>query len=246
MGAERLRFEAAAQPGPRQRQATVHAVHNLPAQPTVFIGRERELNEVAERLTTTRLLTITGSGGCGKTRLALEVASRLVDRYPDGVWLVELASLAEPGLVPQAIATVLNVREQVGQALLATLLNALHAKHLLLILDNCEHLIEACAQAIDATLRACPAIHVLATSREPVRIAGEVMWRVPSLAVPNPTDLPDCDQMATLEAVRLFVDRVQAAQPEFVLTEQNVHAVAQICWRLAGIPLALELAAGLR
>jgi predicted ATPase len=243
VGAERLRFESAGHPAPRLRQLAAHAGHNLPAQPTTFIGRERELNDVAERLTTTRLFTLTGSGGCGKSRLALEVASRLLNRYPDGVWLVELASLAEPVLVPQAIARVLSVPEQAGQTMLATLLNALSGKHLLLILDNCEHLIGACAHTIDAILRACPAIQVLATSREPVRIAGESMWRVPSLAVPNPDRLPACDQIATLGAVGLFVDRVQAAQPAFSLTEQNVAAVAQICWRLGGIPLALELAA---
>jgi non-specific serine/threonine protein kinase len=223
------------------RSPTVH--HNLPVQLTSFVGRERELIELRMRLGTARLLTLIGTGGCGKTRLALQVAASAVDAYPDGVWLVELAGLAEPSLVDQAVATVTAVREAAGQPIRATLLVALRARRLLLVLDNCEHLIDACATLADAILRACPDVQILATSREPLGIDGEVAWRVPSLAVASAEGALSHDDLVASEAVHLFADRAMAAQSSFVLSERNAPAVAQICRRLDGIPLAIELGA---
>jgi len=245
------------QPGPRRRQdvsttadASRHGGgskpatrRNLPVQLTSFVGREDALIELRERMRTTRLLTLTGTGGCGKTRLALQVASSTIDEYPDGVWLVELAGLSEVELVDQSVATVVAVREVAGQAIRATLLAALRSRNLLLVLDNCEHLIEACANVTDAILRACPNVRILATSREPLGIAGEVAWRVPSLTLASLERMASPGQLTAGEAVRLFVDRAMAALPSFELTERNAAAVAQTCRRLDGIPLAIELAA---
>jgi predicted ATPase/class 3 adenylate cyclase/Tfp pilus assembly protein PilF len=216
--------------------------HNLPMQLTSFIGREKELVDLGRALTT-RLLTLTGTGGAGKTRLALQLAADQLDRFPEGVWVVELASLTDPALVTQAVALVVGVREEPGQPLLTTLLAALRGRQLLLLLDNCEHLLEACAQLTDAVLRGCPWVQILATSREALGIAGEVARRVPSLAVPPADRLPPIEQLNQYAAVRLFVERALAVQPAFVVTNQNAPAVAQLCWRLDGIPLALELAA---
>jgi predicted ATPase/class 3 adenylate cyclase len=220
--------------------------NNLPLQVTSFIGREKELAEVKRLLETTRLLTLTGAGGVGKTRLALHAAAEALPRFTEGVWLAELAALADPALVPQAVATAVGIREEPGRSLLATLSEALRPKHLLLVLDNCEHLVEACARLADSLLRTCPQLQVLATSREPLGIAGEAPWRVPSLGLLDAQDgrpLPPTPQVAQVEAVRLFVERAVSAQPGFALTDQNARAVAQICQRLDGIPLALELAA---
>ena len=217
--------------------------HNLPVQLTSFVGRERALTDLRDRLRSTHLLTLTGTGGCGKTRLALQVAAAAVDDYVDGVWLVELAGMVEPALVDQSVATVAAVREIAGQPLLTTVLTALRARHLLLVLDNCEHLIEACARLTDAILRACPNVRILATSREPLGIDGEVAWRVPSLTVAPAEHPPHPGDLLTGEAVRLFVDRAVAAEPSFQFSEQNAAAVVRICRRLDGIPLAIELAA---
>jgi predicted ATPase/class 3 adenylate cyclase len=216
---------------------------NLPLQVTSFVGREREIGEVRQRLATTRLLTLTGSGGCGKTRLALQVAADLLDAYPDGVWLVELAPLAEPALVPDAVAAALGVREAPGEAIQATLLAFLRTRRLLLLLDNCEHLIDACAHLATALLRTCPEVRILATSRQALGIAGEVGWRVPSLAVPPVEQQTDLAVLAQSEAIRLFVERAGAVQPAFALAAHNAPSAAQICRRLDGIPLAIELAA---
>ena len=191
----------------------------------------------------TRLLTLTGSGGCGKTRLALAVASELVEGFEDGVWMVELASLADPSLVPQAVASTLGVREQPGRSLTETLSDYLRSKKLLLVLDNCEHLIEACAELAEALLRSCPELRILATSREALGIAGEIAWPVPSLSLPDLRRLPDVESLSRYESARLFVERAAAVKPTFTLTEQNAPAVAQVCYRLDGIPLAIELAA---
>src|SRR5579883_1643794 len=217
--------------------------NNLPLQATSFVGRERELARVHQLLDTSRLLTLTGAGGSGKTRLSIEVASGLLDRFPDGVWCVELAALAQPELVPQTVATAMGLREEPGQPILNTLLSALGTKHVLVVLDNCEHLIDVCARLADSILRSCPNVSLLATSREPLAVPGETTWRVPPLGVADPTHLPPIDQLTQFEAVRLFIDRAQAARPEFTVTEQNAPAVAEICYRLDGIPLALELAA---
>jgi predicted ATPase/DNA-binding CsgD family transcriptional regulator len=217
--------------------------HNLPLQLTSFVGREQEMTEVTRLLTTTRLLTLTGTGGCGKTRLALQVAAELGDAYPDGVWLVELAPLADPDLVPQTVATVLGVREQPGQPMLTTLVAALKAKQIVVMLDNCEHLLDASAYLAEALLRGCPGVRVLATSRELLGVAGEIAWRVPSLPVPDTAHLPSFDVVGRYEAVQLFVERATAVQTTFAVTAHNAAALAQVCRRLDGIPLAIELAA---
>jgi len=217
--------------------------HNLPAQVTRFIGREREMGEVKVLLATTRLLTLTGSGGCGKTRLALQVVAEVLEEYLDGVWLVELAALADPNLVPQTVAAALGVREEPNRPLLATLADYLRPRSLLLLLDNCEHLLATCAQLADTLLRACPNLTVLASSREGLGIAGEQTYRVPSLSLPDPQRLPPPERLREIEAVQLFADRAGLAQPSFAVTAANAVPVAQVCERLDGIPLAIELAA---
>jgi non-specific serine/threonine protein kinase len=217
--------------------------HNLPLAVTSFIGREREVAEAKRLLAETRLLTLTGTGGCGKTKLALQVAIELAGTYPDGIWLVELASLADPELVPGAVAAALGVREGPGQPIRATVLSHLRSQRLLLVLDNCEHLIAACADLVAAVLRACAGVQFLATSREPLRIAGEVSWRVPSLALPAIDDPSNPTGLLTNEAVRLFLERARASQPGFALSDRDAEVVARICQRLDGIPLAIELAA---
>src|SRR5262245_32041588 len=226
--------------------------HNLPLQLTSFVGRERELAAVHGLLAGHRLVTLTGPGGTGKTRLAQQAAAEALvpaagrPGFADGVWLVELAALADPALVPQAVAAAVGVREDPGRPLLATLTDALRHRRLLLLLDNCEHLLDACARLADALLRACPHLTVLASSREALGLAGETIWRVPSLAVPAvPTGRPlsPPEALTRYAAVALFVDRAQAVQPSFRMTDRNAPAVAAICQRLDGIPLAIELAA---
>lgn len=217
--------------------------HNLPVQLSSFVGREREMAEVKHLLAKTRLLTLTGAGGCGKTRLALQVAAELLGDYPDGVWLVDLAPLTDPALVPQSVANVLDVREQPGHALTETLQHYLQTKSLLLILDSCEHLIAECAQLASALLSSSPSLRILVTSREALNIVGETTWRVPSLAVPDVQPLPVIEQLVFYEAVQLFVDRASLSQPTFTLSLQNARWVVQVCRQLDGIPLAIELAA---
>jgi len=212
---------------------------------TRFIGRRREQAAVTRLLATTRLLTLTGSGGCGKTRLALAVASvaapPLVER--GAVWLVELASLTDPALVPGAVAAALEVRETPGTALVESLVAALAPRAALLVLDNCEHLIAACAALVARLLAACPRLRVLATSREALRVPGEVTWRVPPLALPDADDAITPTRLMRSEAAQLFADRARARQPDFAVTPANAAAVAAICRQLDGMPLALELAA---
>jgi predicted ATPase/class 3 adenylate cyclase/uncharacterized protein HemY len=217
--------------------------HNLPLQVTSFVGREREMQEVKQLLATTRLLTLTGSGGTGKTRLSLQVAADLLEEKSDGVWLVELAPLTDPPLVPQAVASALAVREEAGQPLLETLVENLKTKQVLLILDNCEHLLSGCAALADRLLRSCPQVQILASSRERLGTAGETAYPLPSLQTPDPRRLPSVEDLTEFAAVRLFLDRTMAAAPSFRLTHQNAAAVAQVCRRLDGIPLAIELAA---
>lgn len=218
--------------------------NNLPAQVTSFIGRASEITAVKDLLSTARLVTLTGAGGCGKTRLALRVAHDLVESYADGVWLVELAPLSDPKLVPQAVAAVLDVPEQPGQPVLDTLVNYMRSKHLLLVLDNCEHVIEACARLADTLLRACPDLSILATSRESLGIVGESGWTVPSLSLPDVRQpLPSLADLSHSEAVQLFVARAGEIKSNFALNQLNSSAVSQICQRLDGIPLAIELAA---
>ncbi|MFL5805417.1 MAG: ATP-binding protein [Roseiflexaceae bacterium] len=217
--------------------------HNLPIALTSFIGRARERAEVQRLLAITRLLTLTGAGGCGKTRLALAVANELVADYPDGVWLVELGALADPTLVPQAVAAVLGVREELQRPLTSALIGVLQPRKLLLLLDNCEHLVEGCAQLATTLLGACPYLRILATSREALGVAGETTWLVPSLSLPQHQQLPRLVELMPSEAVELFVERAAAALPIFTLTPENAPDVVQVCQRLDGIPLAIELAA---
>src|SRR5215203_4159057 len=219
------------------------APNNLPLEISSFVGREKELAEVKRLLGETRLLTLTGSGGSGKTRLALAVASEHLEGFEDGVWMVELAPLSDPSLVTQAVASTLGVREQPDRSLTEMLSGYLGSKKLLLVLDNCEHLIEACAELAEALLRFCPGLCVLATSREALGITGEIAWPVPSLSLPDVRRLPDIESLHGYESARLFVERTAAVKPTFALTEQNASAVAQVCYRLDGVPLAIELAA---
>lgn len=217
--------------------------NNLPQQTTSFVGREKETAEIRSRIQTQRFVTLTGSGGVGKTRLSLQVAADMLDAFPDGVWFVELASLADPEYVPQTIASVLNVPEESGQTPTFTLLNALKNKHLLLVLDNCEHVLTACAQLVGRILQSCSGVRILASSREALGVAGEQTYRVPSLSLPGRKRSITIDTLTQYEAVRLFIDRAVLIRPDFTVTNLNAPAVASICTRLDGIPLALELAA---
>ena len=210
---------------------------------TSFIGREREIAEIIQVLPHTRLLTFTGSGGCGKTRLALQVAGSLVDSYVDGVWLVELAALSDSTLVHEAVASALGVPEQPGLLLRETLRRYFQTKLLLLVLDNCEHLLSATAELAQALLQTCPNLKILATSREALSIPGEATWRVPSLSLPDLSQLPDLEHLIQYEAIRLFVERAALSQPGFQITSSNAAVLAQLANRLDGIPLAIELAA---
>jgi predicted ATPase len=229
---------------PRVRFPKKRPPDNLPLQLSSFIGREREVAKV-ERLLVggTRLVTLCGPGGCGKTRLALAVAQDLLEGFEDGVWWVELASLSNPKLVARALASALGVREAPDRHLTEALVEHLKPRKTLVVLDNCEHLIEGCAALADTLLRACPELEILATSREPLRIAGEATGMVPSLSLPDPRRLPPPGELKRYEAVRLFVERAKAVDSGFELTERNAAAVARLCRKLEGIPLAIELAA---
>ncbi len=217
--------------------------HNLPIQLTSFVGRDREMQEIKALLRKTRLVTLTGTGGSGKTRLSLQVGADLVDDFADGIWLVELAPLAEVKLVPQAVATVLGLKEQTGRSVTETLTGHLKDREVLLLLDNCEHLVEASAQLCQALLAACPRLHILATSREALRVPGEQSYRVPSLATPDPSATATPVALTPFAAVQLFIDRAVAAQSTFQVNNSNAPAVASLCFHLDGIPLAIELAA---
>ena len=216
--------------------------NNLPRQLTSFIGREAEMAAVTEILTEARLLTLTGSGGCGKTRLGVQVAASLLDDYPDGVWWVDLARVSDPTLVAGALAVVLGVQEPLAASVAEAVRGHLSTSHSLLVLDNCEHLIEACAELAGGLLGSCPGVRILATSREPLGVLGEVAWRVPSLEVPEEGEA-NVASLSQCEAVRLFIDRALQVRPNFQVTNDNAPAVAEICSRLDGIPLAIELAA---
>jgi len=217
--------------------------NNLPQHLTPLIGRESELAEVKELMGTTSLLTLVGPGGMGKTRFSLEVASTLLDRFKDGVWFIELAPVSDPALVSRTVAEALGVHEEAGRPLLDTLLDFLRRRNLLLVLDNCEHLIEGCARFAEAALRASSGLRVLASSREALDIAGELAWRMPPLPTPDAAARETGDQLLQYSAVRLFVTRAAFASSSFRLTAENSVAVARICRQLDGIPLALELAA---
>lgn len=217
--------------------------HNLPAERTSFVGREDQRAKVGRILATTRLLTLTGTGGIGKTRLAMSVAADLAGSYPDGVWLAELASLRDPELVSQAVAQAVGVHEQPGYPLPITLKDHLSSKNLLLVLDNCEHLVDAVARLVETLLDFCPNLRVLTTSREALNVGGELIWRVPSLSTPVTRHPPTVENLVGLESVRLFVERARYRDPAFALTPDSARAVAEVCRKLDGIPLAIELAA---
>src|SRR5256884_484049 len=214
-----------------------------PAQLTSFIGRERETAAVQELLAGTRLLTLTGAGGSGKTRLALEVASRVGARYPDGVAWVELAPLSNPELVPHHVADALGVRRDGIRSAGEALLEALRNWEALLVLDNCEHLVDACARLAEALLRGCPRLRIMTTSREALGIGGERAWLVPALTLPESGKPVTRAVAADSEAIRLFVERTQAVRPSVELIDANGAAMVQVCRRLDGLPLAIELAA---
>ena len=215
---------------------------NLPSELSSFIGRTGELLRLAQVARDVRLLTLVGPGGVGKSRLALRLARRVGTNHPGGIWLVDLASVNDPDVLPQAVADVLGVSEHSRQPWIRTLASKLRDRALLLILDNCEHLVAACAEAVTALLEAYPRLHILATSREPLRVSGEYVWYVAPLSLPRCTTA-ERDQAETSEAVRLFLARAQTRAPGFRLTDRNLRLVVQICRRLDGLPLALELAA---
>ena len=218
--------------------------NNLPIQLTSFVGREREIIEVKRLLGAARLVTLTGSGGAGKTRLALQVAADVAEDYPDGVWLVECAPVADPALVPKTVASAMDVPEQPSREITDTLVDVLRPKALLLVLDNCEHLLAACRELSARLLSKCPHVRILATSREGLGVPGETLWRVPSLSMPEDLHhLPPPEKLVLYDSVRLFVDRAVASAPGFMVTGMNAPAVAQVCQRLDGVPLAIELAA---
>jgi predicted ATPase len=210
---------------------------------TSFIGRETEMAEIKQALSVHRLVTLTGSGGAGKSRLSLQVGMECLNQFPDGVWLVELAPVTDQALVPQTLLATFNLREDRHRSPQAVLVDFLRAKTLLLVLDNCEHLIEACAQISDSLLQACAKLRILASSREALGLTGEFAYRVPSLSTPNPEQLPSLEQLEKADSIRLFIERAASAKPSFTLTDSNAFSLAQICYRLDGIPLAIELAA---
>jgi predicted ATPase/class 3 adenylate cyclase len=217
--------------------------HNLPAQMTSFIGREREIREVKQALNQYRLVTLTGSGGIGKSRLSLQVGTQCLPEFPDGVWLVELAAVTDPAIILPTFLSVFKLREDTHRNALDTLTGHLREKNLLLLLDNCEHLIDACSQISTSLLQSCSNLRILATSREALAISGEYTYRVPSLHTPDAANLMPLEQLAKVDSIRLFLERAVTAKPGFVLTQANASSLVQICARLDGIPLAIELAA---
>src|SRR5580658_6249555 len=202
--------------------------NNLPAQLSTFVGRARELDEVRALVESSRMVTLTGSGGCGKTRLSLQVAAEMLDGTGDGVWLVELAAVSDPDAVPSAIAGALGIASQGGRAALEVLLDALAPQDILIVLDNCEHLIDACAKTADALLRRCPRVRLVATSREPLGINGETIYRVPSLSLPEARH-PSSVALESSDAVALFVDRARAQGIGLTVDEQTVPVIVSIC-----------------
>jgi predicted ATPase len=223
-------------------QPSEEPLHNLPAQVSSFVGRDRELRELGGTLLQTRVLSLVGAGGVGKTRLAVELGGRVLEGWRDGVWFVDLAPLADPTLVGGKVASVLGVPEMPGRPPSQSLVAALRSRELIVILDNCEHVIDSAAMLAEQIVTACPLVAVVSTSREPLRIAGEQVYRVPSLSLPA-ADERDPECLPDSEAVRLFVDRARQQLRGFALDSQNCGSVARLCRRLDGIPLAIELAA---
>jgi predicted ATPase/DNA-binding SARP family transcriptional activator/Tfp pilus assembly protein PilF len=231
-----------AENGPPSRQPDAAPVPGLPTETTSFIGREAELGTIEELLRLSRIVTLTGPGGCGKSRLAIRAGAQASGRYPDGVWLVELAPVSRADLVIPAVALALSAREEPGRTLLGSVTAQLRDTEGLLIVDNCEHVIDAAADMIATLLRGCPRLRILATSQTRLGVPGEATWPVPPLTVPAP-GVRDPEVAAEVESVRLFCDRAALARPGFSLTSENVVAVSEACRQLDGIPLAIELAA---
>jgi non-specific serine/threonine protein kinase len=229
--------------GGRTRAATPAVPNNLPKQLTNFVGREAEIAECRGLLEACRLLTLTGTGGCGKTRLSLHVVGELLDQFPDGLWVVDLAPLFDGSRVPQAVASVINVRERSDKSLSLTLADHLRDRRALLLLDNCEHMRQSSAELAQVLLRECPELKLIATSREALGVPGERAYAVPPLSLPNRGEELEAAALGSYEAIRLFVDRASLVRSGFHLTDSNARAVAEICRRLDGIPLAIELAA---
>jgi len=228
---------------------TLSRLGNLPAEPNSFVGRDRDLGDLQLLISNVRALTLCGPGGIGKTRLAMRLGWQADSEFPDGVWLVELASTSDPALAAHQVATVLGVMEEGGRSAAATLADVLRSQHLLLILDNCEHLVDAVADLVRDLIASCPQLRVVATSREPLRVRGETVWRVQPLSLPaqqvprSGLAAPDLAAAAEHEAIQLFVDRARAVRPGFQLTGDNCAHVIHICQTLDGVPLAIELAA---
>lgn len=216
---------------------------NLPIPISSFVGRHKELAKIKHLLANARLVTLTGAGGSGKTRLAIHSATDLLDEFEDGVWWVELAQLTNPSLVPSAVAKALGIEAHSGQSLMGTLKKFLHDKQALLVLDNCEHLIVACAQLTESLLLSCAELKILATSRETLDLFGEVVWQVPKLSLPEIQSITLMDLLMQYEGIRLFVERSTAVNPDCIPSDENAIAITRICQQLDGIPLAIELAA---
>ena len=217
--------------------------HNLPKAFTSFVGREQQVTGLKGLLRQSRLLTLSGAGGCGKTRLALELAGQVSEDYADGVWLVELAPLADPDLISQTVAEALGLKERTGETFEQIIIGYLAGKRVLLVLDNAEHLLAGCAVLAQNLLQRCSQLSILATSRERLAVSGELSYRVPSLTVPDPRQKYTAETLAPYESARLFIERARLQQPHFAVTAQNATAIASICAHLDGIPLAIELAA---
>jgi len=222
---------------------TSHSRHNLPIQLTSFIGREKDIVDIKRLLESAHMLTLIGPGGTGKTRLCIQVANEVLEQYQDGVWLVELAPILDPILVPRTTAIAIGLYDEPQRPVIDMLCDYLLEKKLLIILDNCEHLVDACAQMTERILQAAPDVKVLASSRETLGNTGEVTYNVLPLKMPDLADLPPLDSVSQYEAVKLFIDRATSVIPEFKVTTENASIIAQICHRLDGIPLAIELAA---
>ena len=215
---------------PPLRTANAVAAERLPVQLTSFVGRQAEMKGIREALADNRLVTLTGAGGAGKTRLAVQVAAELATDFADGVWYVDLAPITDPEVVPVTVARALGLLDQPGEPTIDLLRRSIRDRRMLMLLDNCEHLLDASADLITGLLSGCPALTLLTTSREPIGVAGEVSWRVPSLSL-------------TDEAIELFADRARRTKPDFRVTAANADTVTEICRRLDGLPLAIELAA---
>jgi predicted ATPase len=218
-------------------------LHNLPVQLTRFIGREKESRELLSLVESNRLVTITGEGGCGKTRISLNMAKEFLEKFSDGVWFVDLAPLKDPELIPQELADTLSIAEEPGKPIISTIKDQIREKNCMLLLDNCEHLVDATADLAEQLLSGSPDIKLLATSREALKISGEVLWRVPSLSLPEIEDQANLEKLEHYEAIQLFVDRARNSKPGFQLDKQNAGTISQICQQLDGIPLAIEMAA---